>query len=424
MASIPSDPAAEAARLLAASTFEPRLSVDGLVPGSLVFPERPDEVAALLAECGERGLGVIPVGSGTKLALGNAPERADVAISTTRLRGVLDYVPTDLVVSVAAGSRFGDVQAVLAEHGQTLPVEPPGGDDATIGGMIATALAGPRRLGSGTLRDLLIGMAVAHPSGTVTKSGGMVVKNVTGFDLSRVYHGALGTLGIITSANFRVLPLPRHRLTVVGSFASMHEAIAAARRVRESRVMPIALECIQRSDGWETATLLEGQERILRTLDAEIRGVYGADTVVHDGDASDGWWNGFREHRRLIISGQEAVLRAASRPGASADLAASVAGALANVPLKVTGFSISPGLGTVTVRVHSEGEDAAAHVLVLMAVIGAAADNVTLMAAPPSWKRGVDVWGVVPETLDVMESLKEQFDPLRVLNPGRFAGSI
>lgn len=409
---------------LANAAFPENLSIDGLVPGGIIEPGSAQEIAEALAQAATSRAAVAPVGGRTALALGNIPQRVDLAISTRKMRRILEYTPTDLVVSVEAGATLGELNAVLAAKGQMLPIDPPDGDQATIGGLVATAITGPKRLGHGSLRDLLIGISAAHPSGTVTKAGGMVVKNVTGFDLSRVYHGALGTLGIITSANFRVLPLPRHRLTVVGSFASMHEAIAAARRVRESRVMPIALECIQRSDGWETATLLEGQERILRTLDAEIRGVYGADTVVHDGDASDGWWNGFREHRRLIISGQEAVLRAASRPGASADLAASVAGALANVPLKVTGFSISPGLGTVTVRVHSEGEDAAAHVLVLMAVIGAAADNVTLMAAPPSWKRGVDVWGVVPETLDVMESLKEQFDPLRVLNPGRFAGSI
>ena len=101
--------------------------------------------------------------------------------------------------------------ASLAERGQTLPVDVADAEHATIGGMIATAMAGPRRFGSGTLRDLLIGIAVAYPDGTVGKAGGLVVKNVTGFDLMRLHLGALGTLGVIVSANFKVLPIATGR---------------------------------------------------------------------------------------------------------------------------------------------------------------------------------------------------------------------
>jgi glycolate oxidase FAD binding subunit len=150
-------------------------TVDGVPVGTVETPPDGAAVAELLAEAASLSHSVIPVGGGTALALGNPPSSADIALSTSRLAGIIDYEPVDLVLSVGAGARLGDVQAVLAEHGQTLPIDPPGGDEATIGGLIATALTGPLRLSAGSLRDLLIGISLAHPSGTITKAGGMVV---------------------------------------------------------------------------------------------------------------------------------------------------------------------------------------------------------------------------------------------------------
>lgn len=409
---------------LAAAAFPEGLSIDGLVPGGIVEPRSAAETAEVLAQAQAGHAAVAPIGGRTALALGNLPQRVDLALSMRGMTKVLAYVPTDLVISVEAGATINEVNAALAERGQTLPIDPPDGDQATIGGLIVTAITGPKRLGHGSLRDMLIGISAAHPSGTVTKAGGMVVKNVTGYDLSRVYHGSLGTLGVITSANFRVLPLPRHRATVVGTFATMDAALAAANRVRQSRVPPVALECLQVDSAWQTATLLEGQERMLDALATELRGLYGADTEVHAAEASDGWWNHFRIHRSLIVSSNEAVIRAAVRPSGTAALGAAVVGSIANIPIHVEGFSLSPGLGTATLRVSADGDVAGAHIGVLMNALSAVAENVTLMAAPPQWKRGIDVWGAVPETLDVMEALKAQFDPQRVLNPGRFAGGI
>ncbi|MBA3414336.1 MAG: FAD-binding oxidoreductase, partial [Chloroflexia bacterium] len=271
------------AKLLAAAPFV-EVAVDGLVPGGMVEPESADEVAAVLAEGARRKFACAPIGGGTKLALGNPLERLDVALSTRRLGGVIDYVPTDLVLSVGAGAKVGDVQAILAEHGQGLPIDAPA--DATIGGLIATALAGPRRLGYGTLRDLLIGIAVAHPGGTVTHAGGMVVKNVSGFDLPRVYHGSLGTLGVIVSANFKVLPLPRHETTILAAYDSLAEALAAAGRVRGSRLRPTALEVTNSGGGWGIAVRLEGRPDTLSPAADETRRLTGGDAWTLEGGES------------------------------------------------------------------------------------------------------------------------------------------
>ena len=196
-------------------TSQTPLTIDGLSAAE-TRSGTAEEAAELLAGAAKRGQAVAPVGSGTALSLGNPPERLDLILSTERLRGIIDYEPTDLVLSVGAGAKLGDVQAVLGEHGQRLPIDPPGGGEATIGGLVATGRWGPLRHNAGTLRDLLIGISVAHPSGTVTRAGGMVVKNVSGYDLPRLYHGSLGTLGVIVSANFKVLPRPRAEATLVG----------------------------------------------------------------------------------------------------------------------------------------------------------------------------------------------------------------
>jgi len=398
--------------------------IDGVPIGGAVAPSTPAEAAEILAEAAGRGLAVAPVGGGTALALGNPPERVDLALSTRRLGGIIDYEPTDLVLSVGAGARLGDVQAVLAEHGQGLPIDPPGGAEATIGGLVATALAGPDRLGRGTLRDLLIGISTAHPSGTVTKAGGMVVKNVTGFDLPRLYHGSLGTLGLIVSANFKVLPLPRAETTLLAPAASLEAALAAAGRVRASRLQPIALEAARLDGGWLTAVRLTSRQETIGSLADETRSLLAVDGERLDGAASAAWWRRYVDKQASSSTGAEAVLRCAVRPRETSRLVADVLAMLPAVDAEVRYLAVSPGLGTAVMRLGFPAE-AEPHALPSIAASAlAVAEQATVLAAPSGWKQGLDVWGRPPEALDVMRSLKEQFDPRRVLNPGRFAGFI
>ena len=167
---------------------------------------------------------------------------------------------------MGAGARFGDVQAVLAEHGQRLPLDPPGGADATIGGLIATGRWGPLRYSAGTLRDLLIGISVAHPSGTVSKAGGMVVKNVSGYDMPRLYLGSLGTLGVVVSANFKVLPRPRAEATVIAAYDEPAPAFSAASALRNSREPIAALEVAFFDGAWRLAARIEGRDETVAAV--------------------------------------------------------------------------------------------------------------------------------------------------------------
>lgn len=404
-------------------------AIDGMAPGRMLAPASAFEAAEALAEAAAQGLAVAPVGGGTALALGNVPDRLDLALSTARLGGVLEYEPTDLVLSVGAGARLADVQAVLAEHGQELPIDAARPDGATIGGLVATGLAGPRRLGAGTLRDLLIGISVAHPSGTVTKAGGMVVKNVTGFDLPRLYHGSLGTLGLIVSANFKVLPRPRHDASVVGAFAGLDDALGAAARIRGSTVQPVALEVARAEPGWIVAVRLQGRPATVGALVERVAATIGTggglDARVDEGADSGAWWQAYVD-AQVVESGRgEVLVRVAVRPRGVDDLAREVVGIAAERGLELRLLAVSTGLGSVVARLgFPEGSGGAGALLDLRRSLLGVADQATILAAPPAWKAGLDVWGELPETIGVMRTLKAQFDPERVLNRGRFAGNI
>jgi glycolate oxidase FAD binding subunit len=401
------------------------VDIDGQAPSAVIAPETPQEAADLLAEAAAKGQAVAPVVVGTALVLGNVPEQLDWALSTRHLTGIIDYEPTDMTLSVRAGSRFGDVQAVLAEHGQTLPIDAPRPGAATIGGLLATATAGPRRSGTVTFRDLIIGISSAHPSGTVTKAGGMVVKNVTGFDLMRLNLGSLGTLGLIVSANFKVLPLARAESTPITSYASAAEAMAAAERIRASRVRPAALEVFLADNSWRVAARIEGRDATVKLLTGEAVDLLQGDCEQVDGEESAAWWQVYTDQLEPVAGPDEALIRGNVRPKGTGAFVAAIMDLAGRHGARVRGVAASPAIGQVVARVGFEtGTDAEARFLAFHRVLLDAADHVTVLAAPPSWKRQIDVWGAEPETIDVMRSLKQQFDPTSVLNRGRFAGRI
>ncbi len=400
------------------------VSIDGVTAGDVVIPDDAEGVAIILAEAAAVGHAVAPVGGGTALGLGNPPERVDLVLSTRRLVGIIDYEPTDLVLSVGAGARFGNVQAVLGEHGQRLPLDPPGGADATIGGLIATARWGPLRYSAGTLRDLLIGIAVAHPSGTVSHAGGMVVKNVSGYDMPRLYLGSLGTLGVVVSANFKVLPRPRAEATVIARFSETDDAFSAGSTLRAGQEPLAALEVAWLNGEWLLAARIEGREATVEMVAGRIASTCGGDVIHKDGPDSAAWWADYVSRQQIAAGDESVLVRCGGRPKETAILAAGMLAVLEAIEVSVSFMAVSPGLGTVLAQLHLGKAGCAERLAEVQNVLLDLADNATILAAPPSWKHDLDVWGRLPEGFDVMQSLRHQFDPRRTINPGRFAGFL
>src|SRR6266581_4351759 len=168
-------------------------AVAGVQPKLMVEPGTEQELAEILRLSNDAGLAVIPRGGGTKLAWGNSPARADLIVSTSRLTKIIEHAWADLTVSVEAGCTFHKLQETLAQHRQRLALDPLWPRKATIGGVLSTNDSGALRLRFGALRDLIIGVTIALPDGTLASSGGKVVKNVAGYDLPKLVTGAFGT---------------------------------------------------------------------------------------------------------------------------------------------------------------------------------------------------------------------------------------
>ena len=400
------------------------VSIDGIVASDIIVPADAQAAADALATAADLGRAVTPVGGGTALNLGNRPERVDCVLSTERLAGIIDYEPTDLVLSVGAGARFGDVQAVLAEHGQRLPLDPPGGSDATIGGLIATGRWGPLRYSAGTLRDLLIGIAVAHPSGTVSKAGGMVVKNVSGYDMPRLYLGSLGTLGVVVSANFKVLPRPRAEATVIVTHGRPEPAFSVASALRNGHEPIAALEIAFLGEAWRLAARIEGRDETVAAVAGRIGALAGGDVTRVDGAESASWWASYIAQQQVPRDENLVLIRCGARPRETAALTTGMISALNDLGIAIPYLAASPGLGAVVARLDLGSEGSPGVLADAQRILLNRANTVTILAAPPAWKHGIDVWGRLPDGFDVMRSLRVQFDPKRTVNPGRFAGFL
>jgi glycolate oxidase FAD binding subunit len=243
-------------------------AVDGLVPKAVVFPKDTRMVAALV-QCACRGnLGLVPWGSGTKMAMGNPPKRLDLVVCMARMNHMLDVDTANLTITVEAGVKFRDVQARLATEedrcylpiedlkteagefvcsdrshsGCFLPMDPSFSEKATIGGIVAANTTGPRRLLYGLPRDLVLGVRFVTPKGDIIGAGGKTVKNVSGYDVSKLMIGSLGSLGILCEMTLRLLPLPEKMETLLFSFDSFSDAGAFAGAILGTKLLPAAVE--------------------------------------------------------------------------------------------------------------------------------------------------------------------------------------
>jgi glycolate oxidase FAD binding subunit len=196
------------AHVCADSTRLASFAIDGIEPAASVSPGSEEEVAAVLRLANERNWIVVPAGGFTQQTIGATPERVDVILRTERLSQVMHYDPADLTLGVGAGMSMAEIDSLLAARGQMLPIDAAQPHRATIGGIMATAAHGPLRHGYGSVRDYCIGVRFVTGEGLIAKGGGRVVKNVAGYDLMKLMIGSHGTLGVIVSANFKVVGGP------------------------------------------------------------------------------------------------------------------------------------------------------------------------------------------------------------------------
>ena len=242
-----------------------------------VTPSSAEELAGALKDAALERRTISVVGSGTKRLMGGPALPADVTVFTAGLKRIVEYEPSDLTLSVEAGHNFAELQAILARHRQMIALDPPFFTKATIGGIVASNSNGPMRRAFGTARDLVIGMKFAMLNGRVATVGGMVVKNVAGLDIGKLLIGSFGTLGVMTSLNFRLHAMPEETTTFLYSFPDLESAMGKRDAVVRSSLRPLAVDLISPpaaarlgSAGYLLAIRAGGSKMVLRRYEREL----------------------------------------------------------------------------------------------------------------------------------------------------------
>jgi glycolate oxidase FAD binding subunit len=393
-------------------------SVAGVQPRMILEPVTETELAEALRCADGGGLGVLPRGNGTKAGWGNPPVRGDLVLSTVRLNRVIDHAWADLTVSVEAGCTIQKLQKLLAENGQRIAVDPLWPERSTVGGVLSTNDTGTLRIRYGALRDLIIGVTIALPDGTLASSGGKVVKNVAGYDLPKLIIGALGTLGIITRANFRLHPLPHNVRSFTLAARGLDDANHIMLAIQDSRLAHTGLQARfttgmapavdVRFEG--TAEGVAAQEKALRNLAAPAILIATSDTV-------------WQERQELWSSPDSAAIAKFSVLPASVAKTCDRISGLAD-PLDIRWSTVVQGTGLGWLRVEASDAPAIHQVLYTLRLEIEKLGGSLVVLHRPAAMPPIDAWGSTGDSFPVMLSLKRQFDQRGTLNPGRFVGGL
>lgn len=420
------------------------IAPEGL-PACVLYPQTQEELAAAVAYAYEHQWSLMPVGHATKLHWGGVSPQVDVLISTARLNRLIDHAVGDLTVTAEAGMSFADLQAHLRDRHQQVGIDPAYGDRATLGGIVATANTGSWRQRYGGIRDMLIGISFVRPDGLLAKAGGQVVKNVAGYDLMKLMTGAYGTLGIMTQVTFRVYPIPPVSQTVL--FAGSAEAIATlAERIFVSTLTPTQFDVLSpylmqqlqlSPDKGQAMGLLVRFQSISVSVEQQVRQVQA---IAHDVESTCGesgpnssvlhtiliepqaqlpLWRRLRETMESAPAKIPVTCKIGVEPCRGVEILDQLDALL---PVRAIA-QIHRGSGIGVLRLDGDSTVPQA-LLRLRQQCEAFGGYLTVLEAPPAWKRQIDVWGYPGNALPIMRQIKQQFDPEGRLSPNRFVGGL
>ena len=425
---------------------------DGRFATRTEHPATAAEIQTAVRRAVAEGLAVYPQGGGTALDYGGVPARPGVAIRLGKLDRVVDYPVADMTITVEAGMTLAAVRALVGRHGQRLAIEASDPDRDTLGGIFAAASTGPRRFGWGRPRDQIIGVAFVTGDGELVRGGGRVVKNVAGYDFPKLLTGSLGTLGIITELTLKVNPRPEASAFVRVPFATMDAAANALDALNVSGTRPVALELLASEasehlrHGWDLLVGFEGNRAAVAWQVARL----GSElcraelAVLRDDEAERAWldraadeatWSDWEklaglpwpadfvaavESQLMLAQQRRFVFRASFAPAAAPRFAAALDRSLWWVAIHA-GNGIVRGVSTAGFAAEYEAGAALGRLRAEAERLGG---SLILSACPAAWKPRLGVWGPPRPDWALAERVKAALDPGRVLNPGRFVGSI
>ncbi|MBL8212536.1 MAG: FAD-binding oxidoreductase [Bryobacterales bacterium] len=371
-------------------------------------PANSGELATMLREAASRNVPIAVEGQGSKKRAGGWGAAPGITISTAGLNGIQEYEPRDLTCSVGAGMPYAQFSAMLAKDGYMVPLDPPFAASATIGGVVAANSSGPRRRWFGTARDLVIGMQFATLEGKLVQSGGMVVKNVAGLDMAKLLIGSYGTLGVMATLNFKLIPRPSGSRTFLQTFPSAAAALAMRDELLRGVMQPVAFDVLNPAaagrlgqPGWLAVVEAQGNKGMLGRFS---KAMPSAQTL--EGEAAESFWNGVREFTPgwLAEKSEGCVVRVSTK---LTELAAAME--------KAPGAVLARAANGV-MYVHADSLVQAGPALGL--------GRAVVEYVPSTPVAGADLWPKLDSGFPIMQRIKEMFDPQHLLNRGRLHGRI
>ena len=394
-------------------------------------PVSEDEACAIVAEAAGRAERLRLVGGGTKSGIGR-PAQDEATLSSQKIAGVTLYEPAEMVISARAGTPLAEVQATLAERGQMLPFEPMDHrglmgtrGEPTFGALAAANNSGPRRINAGAARDSLIGVRFVNGRGQAIKSGGRVMKNVTGLDLVKLMAGSWGTLGLLTEVTFKVLPVQERVATLVfrglddaRAIEALCAALGSPFELTGAAHLPAG---IGQEEGDREARTLMRLEGFSKSIDYRLGELsrllrrYGKPDVL-DGEPCAELWRSVRDCAPLAEPRDAAVWRISTAPTHGPALAAAVGAA------RDARWYYDWGGGLIWLATDAAG-DAGAETI--RAATRAHGGHATLVRAPDAVRAAVPVFAPLPEPLmRITAGIKAAHDPKGVFNPGRMYAGV
>ena len=430
-------------------------ALDGLVPSAIVRPVSAEEVAEVVRFAVGEKLAVLPFGSRSKCEMGMPASRYDIAVDMTGLREIAHYDAGDLTLSVDAGMPLRELEIYLKEKCQFLPLAVPCFESTTAGGTIASGIDSALRLQYGSARDFLIGAEFVDGTGQVCKSGGRVVKNVTGYDLHKLLIGSLGTLGVITRLNFRTFPLPPASGGHVAGFARSADAMNY-RNVLEKAGLPLAdLEVLNpkvgemirailkkagetvpaamERDNWCVYSSFEGNDAVVRRISGDLERIARETGALRNKilePAEDEPLGGMlRESFEWLRWGSPAnVICRLAVPEVTAKVLEQLSQLAESASLQAALLVRAAGVVYFTVFEESEDEAAIAALVKIVdgvnSVARAGKGYATLLHAPLAIKRAAAETNTGEMDVASQQRVKQAFDPSGVFAPGRVVGGL
>lgn len=427
----------------ALAAYTPR----GRVPVAVARPTYAEGVRAAVALAFEASAAIVPWGAGSRQALGYPPERCDLVISLERLTRVVAYDPADLTITVEAGMTHAALAESLAATRQMLPLDPPLPARATIGGTAATAISGLRGSLYGEPRDLVLGMRVVDVSGQMTRAGGAVVKNSSGYAMRRLYTGSLGALGVITEVSFKLAPAPESEATVIAACPTMQQVWDIATRASQLATRPASVAALSatalpelarlgsyREDEALVAVRLSGVNAAVARAAADLERALptsGADHIMTlDTAATAHFWASVNDFPALRAGKREALVRISTLPSETTP-ALDLARDLAQQYDFTLNWLADAQTGTLWARFWAPDATLSASNAAFSGALHATLASLTrrwpqtvLLACPDMYTADIPIWGAETDALPLMREIKQRYDPDHLLNPGRLMGRL